>query len=379
MNEAGECAGLCYLSVIVYYGDAAASGFESGSIGIMVRDFFVWWFGQLADLLPEGLRRSALTAADALVITPIGPLGRNVDAIAVSLRRNGKETPLGRFGLGATGLAELPRAAGRTTVLRLGEADVLGKTVSLPLAAERELDQVLAFEMDRETPFNAEELYWNHRIEATDRQNGRLSVRLLLVPKANLDPLLPALAQVGIEPRRAEIADGPDKGSYLPLDGNGGRAHRSFSRLVWPAAACCAALALAAVVTPFVRQELALASLDRKIAAGRAAAAEADGLRKEADRLSGSAGFVESERDKAGRPLPVLAAATRILPDDTFLTELELRQRKVTFSGRSAGAARLIGALAADGEFRNPGFSAPVTRVEALQSELFTINAEIGP
>jgi len=98
------------------------------------------------------------------------------------------------------------------TVLRLGEADVLGKTVSLPLAAERELDQALAFEMDRETPFTAEELYWNHRIIEADRQNGRLSVRLSLVPKANLDPLLTDLAAVGIQPTRVEIADGPDKG-----------------------------------------------------------------------------------------------------------------------------------------------------------------------
>ena len=95
--------------------------------------------------------------------------------------------------------------------------------------------------------------------------------------------------------------------------------------------------------------------------------------------VTGSAGFIESERDKAGRPLVVLAAATRNLPDDTYLTEMELRQRKLTLSGRSAAAARLIAALTADGDFRNPAFAAPVTRLEALHAELFTINAEVGP
>jgi general secretion pathway protein L len=343
-----------------------------------MREFFVWWFGQLGELLPRGLRRSAQTAADALVISPIGQLGRGIDAVAVGVRRNGRETPLGRFGLNATNLAELPRATGRATVLRLGEEDVLGKSVSLPLAAERELDQVLAFEMDRETPFKAEELYWNHRIEGTDRKNGRLSVRLFLVPKANLAPLLTALSEAGIRPGRAEIADGPDAGTYLPLE-DGGPRHHSSSRLMWLAAACCVALGLAAVVIPFVRQEAALASMEQQIAAGRAAAAEADSLRHEIDRLAGSANFIESEGDKSGRPLAVLAAATRILPDDTYLTEMELRQRKVTLSGRSAAAARLIGPLAADGTFRNPGFAAPVTRLEALGSELFTINAEVAP
>ena len=280
----------------------------------IVREFFAWWFGRLAELLPQGLRRSALTAVDAMVIKPIGPLSRGIEAVSVSLRRNGRETPLGRFGLGATNLAELPRVAGRTTVLRLDGPDVLGKTVTLPLAAERELDQVLGFEMDRETPFKAEEIYWNHRIEKVDRQSGRLTVRLVVVPKSNLAPLLTALVQSEIRPRRVEIAGGPDVGAYLPLDGDGSRAHHPSNRLMWSAAACCAILGLAAVVIPFIRQELALASLERQIAVGRTAA-----------------------------------------------------------------AARLIGPLAADGAFRNPGFAAPVTRVEALHTELFTINAEVTP
>jgi general secretion pathway protein L len=120
---------------------------------------------------------------------------------------------------------------------------------------------------------------------------------------------------------------------------------------------------------------LTLASLDRQVAAARATAVETDSLRRERRFHR----FIESECDKAGRPLVVLAAATRILPDDTYLTEIELRQRKVALSGRSAGAARLIGALPSDPEFRNPGFSAPVTRLEALRAELFTINAEVGP
>ena len=351
---------------------------ESG-LRVMIREFFVWWFGQLLDLLPQRLRQSTFSAADALVVTPIGPLALGVEAITIHVRRNGRETPVGQFPLDAFSLPEMPRSTGRTTVLRLGEADVLGKTITLPLAAERELNQVLSFEMDRESPFSAEELYWNHRIDETDRQNGRLSVRLSLVPKTNLDPLLATLARSDLRPTRVEIANGPDQGFYLLLNGDGNHTHRAYGRLLWPAAAICAALMLAAIITPFARQEWTLAALDREVVAGRAAAAEADSLRQEIDRLSGTAGFVDSERDKAGRPLVVLAASTRTLPDDTYLTEMELRQRKVTLSGRSAAAARLIGALAGDGEFKNPVFAAPVTRLEALRSELFTINAEVGP
>jgi general secretion pathway protein L len=341
----------------------------------MIREFFSWWFGQLADLLPQHLRTTAFNAGDALVITPIGPLGHEAEALSLDLRRNGKEAPIGRFAIDAVSSVQLPRMPGRPSVLRLGNSDVLAKTLALPLVAERELDQALVFEMDRETPFTVEELYWTYRVAAVDRPNGRLSVRLLLVPKVNLDLLLAKLAQMEIRPSRVEISDGPDKGASLPLTGNGSHVQHASARLLWPVVACCAALAIAAIATPFVRREIALESIHREVLAGRAAAAEADGLRREIERLSGSAGFIESEREKAGRPLSVLAAATRILPDDTYLTEMELRQRKLTLSGRSAGAAR----LAADGEFRNPGFSAPVTRLEALKTELFTINTEVSP
>lgn len=157
------------------------------------------------------------------------------------------------------------------------------------------------------------------------------------------------------------------------FDGEGGREHRTSSRLVLAAAFCCATLALAAITTPFLRQQMVLAALDRDIAIGRAAAAEADRLRQEIDRLSGSADFVRHERDRAGQPLATLAAMTDSLPDDTYLTEIELRGRKVTLTGHSTAASRLIGALAAQGKFRNPGFAAPIIRIEALHSALFTI------
>jgi general secretion pathway protein L len=99
-------------------------------------------------------------------------------------------------------------------------------------------------------------------------------------------------------------------------------------------------------------------------------------LRREISRLAHSADLIEKERDKAGRPIDVLAETTRILPDDTYLAELELQHRKLTLSGRSAAAARLIGKLAAAG-FQNPAFAAPVTRLEALHAEVFTLTAEV--
>jgi general secretion pathway protein L len=245
------------------------------------------------------------------------------------------------------------------------------------LAAQADLDQVLAFEMDRETPFAADEVYWNRQVVETDRQRQNLVVRLLLLPKARLAPMLAALGSAGIMPAAAEVGG---HGDYppLPLDGGAGRRVEWSRRLLWPAAVCCCLLVLSAVAIPFVRQAAALAALGRAVRAGEATAARAGALREQIDRASRSADLVQSELAKAGRPLEILAELTRMLPDDTYLTDFELHHGKLTINGRSAGAARLIGALAANGDFRNPAFTAPVTRLEALHTEVFTIAADVG-
>ena len=344
----------------------------------MFRDVFAWWTGQLWDLLPARWRQVASIREDALVVEPVGPLSHEVDRIAVTLRRRGGEMLLGRFSL-AEPAAELPRQAGRRVVLRLRQTDVLAKTVTLPIAAEAHVHQALSFQMDQETPFPPDEVYWSHFVARRDRQSGRLSVRLLLVPRSRLAALLGALGRLGIAPNRAEIGDGPDQDRSLPLDDGASPSAAPRRALLWPAAACCLLLAVGAIATPFVRQERSLVGLDQEIAAGRATATEAEQLRRDLDRLSGTVDLVESERDKAGRPLATLAALTRALPNDTYLTEVTMQQRKVTLSGKSASAARLIGALSAGEGLRNVAFAAPVTRLEALKTEVFTITAEVAP
>lgn len=341
----------------------------------MVSVFLAWWLSQLADLLPLWLRRPALANANALVIAPVGPLGQAA-AITVTIRRNGDEVLVGQFPFAGREIKELPTLSGEPVALRLRAQEVLEKTLVLPLAAQADIEQVLAFEMDRETPFEAEELYWNYHVTKIDRQLKQLHVSLSLLPKISLAPLAAALAPAGLVPSWVELEDRRED-AVLELDG--ARERDRSSRFLVPAAVCCAVLAATAVVTPFAKQAVALGSLDHELQSSRRAVDKAEALRREIDQLSRSAELLTKEVTKSGRPLEVLAALTRALPDDTYLTEFELRQRKLTLSGRSGAASRLIGALANDGGFQNPAFAAPVTRLEASHAEVFTITAKAGP
>jgi general secretion pathway protein L len=86
---------------------------------------------------------------------------------------------------------------------------------------------------------------------------------------------------------------------------------------------------------------------------------------------------IAAARVQAGAPLHSIAVLTDVLPDDTHLTTLGLRQRRLTISGRSAAAARLIGAMAAQPLIHNPVFAAPVIRDEDNGGEKFSIRADL--
>lgn len=347
----------------------------------MFNELCAWWIGQLSDCIPKRWRRAAASTQDCLAITPAGPVGSAFTTISVSTWTRNRETRLGEFQIGESDLAGVPNPSRSPVVLRLTDTDVLCKTITLPLAAERDLVQVLAFEMDRETPFAVDEVVWGYRVVGRDKQRGQLTLRLRLISRTCLAPLLEALAAAGIPVTKVEMAGGTDDGLVLPLDTNAARPiRRRGAQLLRPVSVgVCIALLLFVSAAPFVRQTRDIARLDREIAGARSAAEQAGGLRHDIDRLQGAGDVVKKERTAAGDPLAALAALTAALPDDTYLTELQQQEHKVTFGGRSATASRLIGAIAKSNELRNPVFIAPVTRMEATHQEVFSIGAETQP
>ena len=103
-----------------------------------------------------------------------------------------------------------------------------------------------------------------------------------------------------------------------------------------------------------------------------------DGLRRRIVANASGANLFAAEAARVGSPLRALAAVTAALPDDTFLTGFTMRERRLSLIGRSAAAARLIGAMSAEPDLRDAAFDAPVTRV-ADRTDLFSIRATLAP
>jgi general secretion pathway protein L len=342
------------------------------SVGLaMPRDVMAWWLRQMRALLPHRLLPN-VGLADALIVGAEGPW------LHFSQRRKQHEAFLGRYRsdeMGLRGAKAVIRPRRQRVILRLDPTALLERKVVLPLAAEHDLPHVLRYEMDRLTPFTADQVFWSASIEHRDRGAGRLQLSLTLVPKSLVQPALAALAAIGLGVMAIEGAARDGTVRIIDLVQTSSHGPRLPS-LAWSAVA---ALALIAIATPFVKQSLARAAIEARISELQPRMAQVEALRHRI--AAGAAGndVIAAERARIGDALQVLATVTDLLPDDTVLADLSLRQGKLSITGRSNAAPQLIPAMADDPTLHNPSFAAPVTRTQDGKADTFVIRAELNP
>ena len=350
------------------------------------RDILAWWTRQIGDLLPTRMRRAE--GADQGYLVEYHPDSVSVrksnepgSIFQASYLRGGAEGPDGTWAFTQNmsdlhdAMREMVAMHGlNDAILHPGSDALLEREVAFPMAAERSLESVLSYEMDRLTPFSATDVVFGWTVLRRDVAGGRIHVRLSLVPLAALRGLPDVLRAAGIIPTALEMARPDGTRLRLPLT----RGQPGGGRLRTAMVAGCVVLAVVALVLPFARQGLQGARLERQMAALRPAADAAERIRQKF--LGGASGraMVRAERQRLGDPLAVLAALTDALPDGTYLTDLTLRQGQLLVSGRSPVSTRVIQALSANPLFVTPSFAAPVTRTEGSQSSQFAIRAGTG-
>ena len=334
---------------------------------LVVAEIAAWWLAQMRSLIPEALRGDS--GQDALLVAidrpdPATPL-HAAPSGTLWMRKRGHETLFGRLpAIGA------PLPANRLGVgLRLPPETILTREVTLPLAAARQLASVMRFEMDRLTPFAADALYWGISGVTADRARGRLQLQLAFVLREPVEQLCQVLAGQQLFPSFIEAPNG-----RIALNA----AAPGFRPLSAALPVLCGLLALACLVSPFLRQQTALDAAARVIAQQQPAAQVAMNLRSRLSTAAfGRAAIAEAQRD--GDAMQVLADLTDALPDGTWLDDLALKSGILTLDGQSSDAAALIGRLSAAPGLQDPSFTAPVTRTADGKSDQFSLQAAVAP
>ena len=341
--------------------------------------FFAWWGGELVALLPPRWRAALADGAGWHLLQQVDGDWR--------LRRAGRSEPLARWSDDldpTTQQAELAAAwqgtdpEDRRLALLLPAHAVLRRVLQLPVAARGKLHQVAGFEMDRQTPFNAAQVYYAVRELAQPAAAGRCAVELLVVRRDTLDPLLARLQASGIT---VDAVDLPQDAGRLGVDllPPEQAAHRTRPRLRLnlALAAACVLLVFLALGGWLHNRESALAQMQTQVEAMRGKAQQVAVLRKQLQDDAGAAGFLAQRKAQRATVLGVLLDLTRRLPSTAWLERFTLDDNgQIGFQGQSPQAAKLLDLLKGSPVIDNANFQGSIQSDPATGKERFYMVAQ---
>ena len=221
------------------------------------------------------------------------------------------------------------------------------------------------------------EVYFAHRVLGSDARNRRLSVELQLAPKRELERALESARGFGIIPPRVELAAGAEGGSTLNLlPGEPVHGTRE-NRLRRALAIVALLLAVTAVAILLQRQRATVAKLQADVTAARAEAEESLAMRDRLEQLTRSAQFLEADKSRQPMVVRVLDELTRLVPDQAYITQLDIHDQTVEVQGFAATASDLIAVLEQSPRFKAPEFRSPVTQDRRSGAERFHVSVEL--
>ena len=346
--------------------------------------FLAWWFGELKALLPPRLTRLLSPPVNELVLQLIAR------RLVLRHREGGTERELGTVEVEGID-PETAKVALRSLIadmdlrrvlvsLRLPAELALRRLVDLPAAAEENLRQVLAFEMDRLTPFASDAVHYDVQVIDRDLENRRIRVELMVLPRAAVDPAIQLLRRLGLEPDAVALARGADEQApwRLPLAGNGSGERRLLNRASVALLALAGALLVAAVSSAFDRQRARAERLGREVEMARKEAEEGRLLQQQIEQLSAEGTFIVDKKRARPPVVQVLNELTRALPDDTWLYRLRFINEELQTFGYSPNASAMIGHIENSALFSNAQFRAPLTRDQRAEAEQFHIAFQVA-
>lgn len=351
-----------------------------GSLRPRVGEFWRWWTGALASWLPDATR-------DAFGLLPQRLLLQSGnEALQLALVRGQVRTGLGQVRIEDPAIAKdllaaqlPPRLADVPRWLVLPAQAGLRRRLTLPQAAVERLRDVLAFEIDRQTPFDAADVAHDARVLAR-RSDGQVDVELVVVPKTTLEAALAGIGPLAATLAGIDVAgdDGLPLGiNLLPVARQ--RRRDNPARRKHLVLLLVAVLALAAGMWQMLANRNAAADLfERQVAAevdkARVVAGEE---RKVIDLVEGTT-FLQSVRAARPTVVEVMDEITRRLPDSTYLEKFSIEGDRILMIGLSSEASSLVSRLEGSPLWRSPALAGALQPDPMTRMDRFTLVAELA-
>ena len=330
------------------------------------------WRAGLLDCLPAGLRNRLAPVVEPYVLE-LGDtqarLYRNHEGTEKQLGVLDAQEP--RIDPGLTSLLNSRQAP---LVLMLPPAWVLRRQITLPAATQENLGQVIRFEMDRLTPFAADQVYYDYLVKQQSSAEELLPVSVALVPRKKTEPWLSMLEGANIRLDRISAEGLWPSANFLPPEA---RPAPDIKRVVLKLlpAVVVAGLLLVAMALP----------LWQKHDVARIMKSKETPLKKQADEVIGIREQLQAEQERQQQlyaawtryppAVHVLKVLTDLLPDDTSLQQMEIKGLQLVLRGKSSQASSLIKLLEESSGFSDVKFMSSV--VQQRGKEQFHLSANI--
>jgi general secretion pathway protein L len=312
--------------------------------------------------------------------------GEDGNFVVRSSHGEGSSEPL-HLSRGNIGDAASPQLA---RILRGGQIEFLLKParflfqpLELPRRASEFLDGIVKSQIDRLTPWNANDAAFGWT-SPTEVANDRIVVMVAATAKALVMPFVKAAAEVGadsitistrLDDEHSYTGFGAASIKVFEENLRGALEVRRIRRLLRAMVATCALTAVVAtgagapiVASLATRQE----ELSHRLAEMRGVIHAGQG---------DASAVAKLERRKRETPSSVIAleALSQILPDHTYVTELRIEGEKLQIVGLTQDAPSLIRLVEECPQFAQASFFAPTTRSTSQSGEHFHIEAHIRP
>lgn len=281
---------------------------------------------------------------------------------------------------------------GRDWQLMLDPALVLEKTATYPAAVEENLGEVVLNDLDRQTPFRAEQIYLAHRV--ADRHEGadgvaRIDVTLSMVLKAAIAPVLQKIRDAGGTVYSIRIKGDQRHIEFLPAEERRARRLTRLQKINIGLAVALLLLLLAVIVVPILQRRAEVRELAPQVGKAQTEAEVTRKIETEYQRLMQEYQLAQARKYQGHQVLAIVEEMTRLSPDTTWLQSLEMKAppggkspkgtRELIITGEAASASKMIELLEQSPLLQNTTQRAQTTRGAQPNTERFQIATELKP
>ena len=348
-----------------------------------MREFFSWWSSELADMLPNSRFMSMRRNGSGAVI--------NLNQNQCSLRWENQDRDVSfvdKFTSEKASqeynklVAEDKKLLVSSCDVQIAEGMILRRSITLPLTTEENIENVVAYEIDKYTPFKKEDIYFDVKIQKRDKAEKKLTVQLNVIKKSTLEEVLQfsQSCNVSIENIYTVSAANDEVIEELSFVGGLGQdssSHKQFSANRY-LVVLFLLLCLCALTIPIVKNYWKAQQYEAMIAETVGETTEVKELLAVYKAMKQDAKRVSSLGANHSKLVVLLNELTKIIPDDTSLARFSLEENIIRIQGSSSSASKLISIIDSSESFSEVVFVAPVTQNPDTGKEKFAIEIKLS-